>query len=406
MKKTKDNKTHIGIYGRRNNGKSSLINTLADQQIAIVSNVAGTTTDPVKKSFEILDFSPVILIDTAGIDDMGELGSKRIEKTRNTISTIDLAILVIANNTFGQFEEELIREFDYYKTPYFIIHNKSDIAPLQYQFKKELEKKYHTSVIDFSTLDPYNFEDLIELIKTTAPDASKVVPSIIGDLLQAGDIVLLICPIDSEAPAGRMILPQVQLIRDVLDNHCINIVLQQNEVSKFLSETGIKPKLAITDSQIFELADQLVPGDIPLTSFSTVLARFKGDFENYIKGTPKISELKEGDRVLILESCSHHVSCEDIGRFKLPAWLQKYTGKNLEFDIVAGLDTIQRPITDYAIIIQCGGCMITPKQIRNRLLPAVRAGIPVTNYGLAIAYMHGIYDRAVAPFQKSVEDVS
>lgn len=404
-KKTKDNKTHIGIYGRRNYGKSSIINTLADQQIAIVSDVAGTTTDPVKKSFEILDYAPVVLIDTAGIDDVGELGAKRIEKTRHSISTIDLAILVIANNTFGGFEEELIREFRYYKTPFFILHNKSDLAPLSSALQKELEEKYQTKVTDFSTFNPYNFEELIELIKKTAPEASKVTPSIIGDLLQPGDIVMLICPIDSEAPAGRMILPQVQLIRDVLDNHCINIVLQQDEVADFLKNTGIKPKLAITDSQIFELAAQLVPHDIPLTSFSTVLARFKGDFDNYVKGTPKIKDLQEGDRVLILESCSHHVSCEDIGRFKLPAWLKKFTGKNLEFDVVAGLDAIQRPISDYAIVIQCGGCMITQKQIRNRLLPAIRAGIPVTNYGLAIAYMHGIYDRAIAPFRQTANKV-
>lgn len=396
--KTKDHKTHIGIYGRRNYGKSSIINTLADQQIAIVSDKAGTTTDPVKKSFEILDYAPVILIDTAGIDDTGDLGEKRIQKTLHSISTIDLAILVIADNVFGSFEEGLIKKFNYYKTPFFIIHNKSDEAKVQKDLKAKLEETYKTSVLDFSTVNTDNFDEVIDLIKKTAPEASKVFKTIIGDLIQPNDVVMLICPIDSEAPSGRMILPQVQLIRDVLDNHCVNIVLQQDQVSEFFKTTNVKPKLAITDSQIFDLAGQLVPKDIPLTSFSTVLARQKGDFENYLKGTPKIDELKSGDRVLILESCSHHVSCEDIGRFKLPAWLKKYCNCELDFDIVSGLDAIQRPINDYAMVIQCGGCMITKKQIHNRLLPAIEAGIPVSNYGLAIAYVQGIYTRAVEPF--------
>lgn len=400
MKSTKDNKTHIGIYGRRNNGKSSIINTLANQQIAIVSDIAGTTTDPVKKSLEILDYAPVILIDTAGIDDHGALGAKRIEKTKQTIPTVDLAILVITNNTIDQYEKELIQEFKFYNIPFLILHNKSDINPLKPQFKQLLKKSYNTGIIDFCAKNPSNIDELIDMIKTTAPEASMVTPSIIGDLLEPNDIVLLICPIDSEAPSGRMILPQVQLIRDILDNHCINVVVQPGQVEHFLKKTAITPKLAITDSQIFELANQLVPAQIPLTSFSTVLARFKGDFENYLKGTPKIKDLSQGDRILILESCSHHVSCEDIGRYKLPAWLKKFTGKDLTFDVVAGLDNLKRPISHYAMVIQCGGCMITPKQIKNRLLPAINAGIPVTNYGLAIAYMHGIYNRAVAPFLK------
>jgi len=397
--KTKDHKTHIGIYGRRNYGKSSIINTLADQQIAIVSDIAGTTTDPVKKSFEILDYAPVILIDTAGIDDTGDLGEKRIQKTLHSISAIDLAILVIANNVFGTFEEDLIKKFDYYKTPFFIIHNKSDEKKINEDLKVKLEETYKTSVVNFSTVNTDNFDEIIDLIKKTAPEASKVFKTIIGDLIQPNDVVMLICPIDSEAPAGRMILPQVQLIRDVLDNHCVNIVLQQDQVTEFLRTTNVKPKLVITDSQIFDLAGQLVPKDIPLTSFSTVLARQKGDFENYIKGTPKIDDLKSGDRILILESCSHHVSCEDIGRFKLPAWLRKYCNCELSFDIVSGLDAIHRPIYDYAMVIQCGGCMITKKQIHNRLLPAIEAGIPVSNYGLAIAYVQGIYNRAVEPFK-------
>ncbi|MRT91518.1 [FeFe] hydrogenase H-cluster maturation GTPase HydF [Ancylomarina sp. 16SWW S1-10-2] len=397
--KTKDHKTHIGIYGRRNCGKSSIINTLADQQIAIVSDIAGTTTDPVKKSFEILDYAPVILIDTAGIDDTGDLGKKRIQKTLHSISTIDLAILVIADNVFGTFEEDLIEKFNYYKTPFFIIHNKADETRIDKALKSKLEKTHKTSVVNFSTVKTDNFDEIIDLIKKTAPESSKVFKTIIGDLIQPNDVVMLICPIDSEAPSGRMILPQVQLIRDVLDNHCVNIVLQEDQVTEFFRTTNVKPKLAITDSQIFDLAGQLVPKDIPLTSFSTVLARQKGDFENYLKGTPKIDDLKSGDRILILESCSHHVSCEDIGRFKLPAWLKKYCNCELDFDVVSGLDAIQRPIHDYAMVIQCGGCMITKKQIHNRLLPAIEAGIPVSNYGLAIAFVQGIYNRAIEPFK-------
>ncbi len=397
--KTKNQKTYIGIYGRRNNGKSSIINALANQQVAIVSDTAGTTTDPVKKSFEILDYAPVVLVDTAGIDDVGDLGEKRIQKTLHSISTIDLAILVIVNNEFGSFEEDLIKKFNDYKTPFFIIHNKSDKVKIDVEFKFQLEEKYKTSVLDFSTVNVTNLDEIINVIKKTAPEASKVLKTIIGDLIQPNDIVMLICPIDSEAPAGRMILPQVQLIRDVLDNHCVNIVLQQDQVSEFFRTTNVKPKLVITDSQIFNLAGQLVPKEIPLTSFSTVLARQKGDFENYLKGTPKIDNLKSGDRILILEACSHHVSCEDIGRFKLPAWLRKYCNCELNFDIVSGLDAVQRPITDYAMLIQCGGCMITKKQIHNRLLPAIEAGVPVSNYGLAIAYVQGIYNRAIEPFK-------
>ncbi|MGB5989814.1 MAG: [FeFe] hydrogenase H-cluster maturation GTPase HydF [Marinifilaceae bacterium] len=397
--KTKDNKIHIGIYGRRNNGKSSIINSLANQEIAIVSNVAGTTTDPVKKSFEILDYAPVILIDTAGIDDEGDLGQKRINKSIQSIASIDIGMIVINNNCFDKYEKQLVNEFNTYKIPFFIIHNKSDICKLDTSLKEKLEDQYKTIVVEYSNFKPNN-ELLIETIKKITPEASKQDPSIIGDLLKPDDIVMLICPLDSEAPVGRMILPQVQLIRDILDNYCTSIVIQPEQVEAFLNNTKIKPKLVITDSQIFKKADKLIPYEIQLTSFSTVLARSKGDFDEYLKGTPHIDNLKENDRVLILESCSHHVSCEDIARYKLPVWLNKHTGKNLHCDIVSGLSNIERPINDYSIVIQCGGCMITKRQLINRLIPAINAGIPVTNYGLAIAYMHGIFERAVAPFKK------
>lgn len=398
MPKGKEQKPHIGIYGRRNNGKSSLINVLAGQQIAIVSDTPGTTTDPVKKSFEITGFGPVVLVDTAGIDDEGDLGSKRIEKTLHSIQQVDLGIVVVTNNSFGEFEQQIINELKRYNTPFFVLHNKSDAVPLSEKFAESIRQQTSTAIFEFSTIENYNQEDLIRLIKQTIPESTWKQPSMLGDLISYGDIVLLITPIDIEAPAGRMILPQVQAIRDTLDNDAIAIVLKEREVDAFLRKTGIRPKLAVTDSQIFLKADASIPKDIPLTGFSVLLARLKGDFENYLKGTPKLAELKDGDRVLLLESCTHHVSCDDIGRVKIPRWITNFTGKQLKFDVVAGLNQLQRDIRQYALVIQCGGCVITRKQLLNRLQPAIEAGVPVTNYGMTIAYVQGIYDRAIAPF--------
>ena len=398
MAKGKESKPHIGIYGRRNNGKSSLINQLANQDIAIVSDYAGTTTDPVKKSFEITGFGPVVLVDTAGIDDTGELGEKRISKTRSSIKTIDLGILIITHNTFGDFERKVIDEFNKQFTPFIVVHNKSDVEPLNSELKKQIQDEYNCHVIDYNVLNIHDPDEIIKVIKQTIPESAYKIPSLVGDLLNYGDIVLLITPIDIEAPAGRLILPQVQTIRDVLDNDAVSIILKEREVDAFLKQTGIKPKLAITDSQMFTKADSSVPQNVPLTSFSIVLARFKGDFESYLKGTPKISELKDGDNVLLLESCTHHVSCDDIGRVKIPRWITNFTGKDLEFEVVSGLNDLPRDIREYALVVQCGGCMITRKQLINRIRPAVEAGVPVTNYGMAIAYLQGIYSRAIAPF--------
>jgi [FeFe] hydrogenase H-cluster maturation GTPase HydF len=403
MQKGKETKPHIGIYGRRNNGKSSLINLLAGQNVAIVSDFAGTTTDPVKKSFEITGFGPVILVDTAGIDDVGELGQKRVEKTLQSINHIDLALLVIASNTWGNYEEMLVNEFIKTDTPFIVVHNKSDIEPASQTLREKLNSKRHSGFIDISCKSQKQPDELINLIKNAIPESSYRTPTLLGDLISYGDIVLLITPIDVEAPAGRLILPQVQAIRDVLDNDAVAVVLKEREVDAFLRKTQVKPALAITDSQIFVKADASIPRDIPLTSFSILLARLKGDFNNYLKGTPKISELKDGDRVLLLESCNHHVSCDDIGRVKIPRWISGFTGKQLEYDVVAGLDALPRDITEYSLVIQCGGCMITRKQLINRLRPAVEAGIPVTNYGMAIAYVQGIYQRAIAPFTATGE---
>ncbi len=401
MKKGKESKPHIGIYGRRNNGKSSLINMLAGQNVAIVSDFAGTTTDPVKKSFEITGFGPVILIDTAGIDDVGELGAKRVEKTLESINHIDLAVLVLTDNSWSKFEDMLVDDFSKTDTPFILVHSKSDIQRLKQGFKVELSKKYPKhQIFETSTTNPQCIETIVGAIKLAIPESSYKTPTLLGDLISYGDIVLLITPIDVEAPAGRLILPQVQAIRDVLDNDAVAIVLKEREVDAFLRKTGVKPALVVTDSQIFVKADASIPKDIPLTSFSILLARFKGDFDSYIKGTPKISELKDGDKVLLLESCTHHTSCDDIGRVKIPRWISNFTGKKLEYEVVAGLDKLPRDIKEYALVIQCGGCMITRKQIFNRLRPAIEAGIPVTNYGMAIAYVQGIYQRAVAPFTK------
>ena len=400
MSKGRESKPHIGIYGRRNNGKSSLINCLAGQDIAIVSDHAGTTTDPVKKSFEITGFGPVILIDTAGIDDTGDLGNKRIERTLRTLEIIDLALIVVTGNSWGEYEDNLIKQFKIQDLPYLIIHSKSDIEMPTEEFRREVSDITGSSLFEFSSADKRNYEELISLIRNTIPEHSYKTTTLLGDLINYGDIVILITPIDVEAPAGRLILPQVQAIRDILDNDAVAIVLKEREVDSFLKKTKIKPALAITDSQVFVKADASIPHDIPLTSFSIMLARFKGDFDSYLKGTPKISELKDGDRVLLLESCTHHVACDDIGRTKIPRWLTGFTGKKIEYDVVAGLDVLPRAITEYSLVIQCGGCMITRRQLHNRLHPAIKAGIPVTNYGMAIAYVQGIYNRAVAPFIK------
>ncbi|TFH35422.1 MAG: [FeFe] hydrogenase H-cluster maturation GTPase HydF, partial [Bacteroidia bacterium] len=309
MDKGRENRPHIGIYGRRNTGKSSLINLLAAQDIAIVSDHPGTTTDPVKKSCEIAGVGPVVLIDTAGIDDEGELGSKRIEKSIRSIAAVDLALLVIVNNIWGMFEDNMVARFNEAEIPYLIIYNKSDLGLPLDEFSARLEQHTDHTPFIFSTIDRSRADELVKMIKTSIPAGLLKAPAMLGDIIGYGDIVLLITPIDVEAPEGRLILPQVQAIRDVLDNDAIAIVLKEREVDSFLERSGIRPALAITDSQIFVKADASVPAGIPLTSFSIALARMKGDFDSYLAGTPAISGLRDGDRILLLESCTHHVSC-------------------------------------------------------------------------------------------------
>jgi len=398
--KGRDAKPHIGIFGRRNTGKSSLINSLTEQEVAIVSDIAGTTTDPVRKSIEIFGIGPAIIVDTAGMDDFGDLGKKRVGKTKETIKKIDLGILVITDDQFGDPEADLIAVFKKWEVPYVLVQNKIDLFTSRKYTLDHIPENLRKNTVGYSTIDDRNRDELIQLLIDNMPETAYMSKSIIGDIINPGDLVLLICPIDSEAPEGRLILPQVQAIRDVLDNDAIAIVAQEEEVETLLKTLQPRPAIAITDSQVFHKVGAIVPESIPLTSFSTVLAKYKGDFENYLKGTPQLSKLKEGDKVLILESCTHQVSCEDIGRFKIPKWLDDYTGNKLEYSIVTGLNEVPGKITDYSIVIQCGGCMITRKQLINRLKPAIDAGIPVTNYGMAIAYVQGIYNRAIAPFEK------
>ena len=397
--KPKDLKPHIGIFGRRNIGKSSLINALIGQEVAIVSNEAGTTTDPVKKSIEIFGIGPVIITDTAGVDDVGELGALRVDKSLGVIPNVDFAILLIANNIFGEYEIQIIEEFDKFDTPYVIVHGKSDIVAINKNLRKDIEHTFGVDIVEFNIFEEELLENLLQLLIKKMPSNAYRQKSLLKGIIKPKDIVLLITPIDSEAPEGRMILPQVMALRDVLDNDAICITVKETELEDFF-KLGIKPKIAITDSQVFAMVSKIVPDDVLLTSFSIMLARYRGNFDEYIKGTPRISELQDGDNILMLESCTHQVSCEDIGRFKLPKWIEEYTGKKLNFDFAAGLTNFPKPIEYYSLIIQCGGCVVTEKQLNNRLKPVIKQGVAVSNYGMTIAYVTGIFDRVVEPFIK------
>ena len=392
----KDLKPHIGIFGRMNNGKSSIINKLTGQPMAIVSEQAGTTTDPVKKSIEIFGIGPVILIDTAGIDDMSELGKQRVEKTYQVLKEIDCAILVIAGEDFGEPERKIIAEFKKHEVPFIIIHNKSDIAKASDKLLKVILKEYSVNILEFSALHDDTKEIQIAL-KNAIPESAYKKSSPLGGIIKPGDMVVLVTPIDDEAPEGRMILPQVMAIRDVLDNDCICVVLKETNLKQYFEFGMPRPNLVVTDSQVFKLVNEIVPKDVMLTSFSIILARLRGDFENYLKGTPHLSDLKDGDKILMLESCTHEISCGDIGRVKLPNLIRKFTGKNIEFTYLSGLTPIEN-IKQYAMAIQCGGCMATRKQLINRTNMAVENGIPISNYGMAIAYMNGIFERVTKMF--------
>lgn len=397
---------HIGIFGRRNVGKSSLINLLLGQDFAIVSDQAGTTTDPVKKRMEIPDVGPVQLIDTAGIDDIGEVGQKRVEKSLKLIDEVDLALLVFTGNIFGKEEKDLLAQLKENDVPVVVVHNQSDIIPLDCGVAGDLTNIYKCDVVEFSCRmpDPQEQKDAVEMLMAFIVKGLLVQEkekTIMQGLVEPGDNIVLVCPIDSEAPAGRLILPQVMAIRDILDRGGVATVLQPSQLQDYLANiastsSAVKPpvKMVVTDSQAFKQVAAIVPESIPLTSFSVLMARSKGPFEDYVKGVEAIGKLKEGDNVLVLESCTHHTSCEDIGRVKIPMMLQKKAGCKLNFTFVSGLDELP-PLENFALALQCGGCMVTHRQLRNRIRRVVAAGIPVTNYGMCIAYVTGIFLRAV-----------
>ena len=384
-------KPRIGLFGRRNVGKSTMVNFLTGQQVAIVSDTAGTTTDPVRKSMEIGGIGPVVLIDTAGIDDEGELGLQRVEKSMAALAEVDLALLLYTE--WGTPEERVADWCTAHGTPLLKIKSKSDSS--------EHSKYSENSDFQFSIFNFQLREPLIQAIRQALPESAYRGRSLLGDIVRAGDHVVLVTPIDSSAPEGRMIL--VQVLRDLMDLHAVATFCQPEELEFENSKLKIEnSRLVVTDSQVFHKVAAIVPEEIPLTSFSIVLARQKGLFAEYLEGTRQIGNLQDGDRVLLLESCTHNVTCEDIGRVKLPAALKKATGKELQFDILAGTDspsTLHSPLSTYSLVIQCGGCVITAQQVKARLLPALEAGVPVSNYGLALAWCNGIFERATRIFR-------
>ncbi len=391
----RENKIHIGFFGRCNVGKSTLINTLVGQDISIVSEYSGTTTDTVKKTIELTDIGQVVLIDTAGIDDKSVLGEERKKKTLDIFSQVDFAVLVISENRFDIYEENIIDECKRYSTPYIVVYNKEDLFPIQENLKTKVS--LIVSKEDKSTREKLH-QILRQEIRKLSLEQQK---PLLNDIIDQGDVVVLVTPIDASAPKGRLILPQVKTIREIIDQHAIAITVQETELGQAINLLGKeKIKLVITDSQIFKKVDSIVPKEIPLTSFSIILAKEKGNFNQYLSGTLRIDSLQDGDNILILESCTHTPTCEDIGRVKLPNMLKKYTGKNLNFIFSAGLSNSFNDIEKYQLVIQCGGCMATKKQMQNRLLPFIEKNMAITNYGMTISYVNGIFKRAVAIFQK------
>lgn len=390
------NKVHIGIFGRRNQGKSMLINALAGQDIAIVSDVAGTTTDPVKKSMEIFGIGPCVLVDTAGLDDSGDVGGKRVAKSLESLKIIDIAMLLISNNEIGKEEEEVIQHFKEYDIPYIIVHNKSDLQPLTASCRQRLET-LGVPVVECSAATKQGLEELVQAIVKATPASAYRQENLLDDIIHEGETIVLVMPQDSEAPEGRLILPQVQVIRNILDNNAIAICLQPSELSTYLAIH--RPDLVITDSQVFGEVAEIVPTSIPLTGFSIVLARSKGNFEHFIEGTQRLRELHDGDTILMLESCTHLSSCEDIGRHKLPRLIQQYTGKRLNFQFVAALSPLP-PLDNISMAIQCGGCMVTKRQLMNRLKEIIDKKIPVSNYGMTLSLINGIFDRSMNIFKQ------
>ncbi len=383
-------RVHIGFFGRRNAGKSSVVNAVTGQNLAIVSDVKGTTTDPVYKAMELLPLGPVMIIDTPGIDDEGALGELRIKKTRQVLNKTDVAALIV-DGTEGkkQSDEELIGMFQKKGLPYVVVYNKADLCG-------PTAEKNSPNEIWVSAMEGSNIYELKELIARLAA-TQEPQQRIVADLLSPSDFVVLVVPIDKAAPKGRLILPQQQTIRDILEADAVSIVVKENELKNTLKRLGQKVRLVITDSQVFAGVSADTPEDIPLTSFSILFARYKGNLELTVKGVRAIEALKDGDRVLICEGCTHHRQCDDIGTVKIPRWIRQYTGKQLEFDFTSGTE-FPDELGEYAMVVHCGGCMLNEREMKYRLQCAEDQGVPVTNYGILMAYINGILKRSLEPF--------
>ena len=401
MRSPKSFRLHIGIFGRRNAGKSSLLNALTQQDVSIVSQVAGTTTDPVEKPMELLPLGPVLFIDTAGIDDTGQLGAQRVTKTKAVFDRTDLGVIVSNYEDWGDFEEEISAEFKTRDIPFIVVFNKVDII----QEKVEIAEKLNAvklKYVNTSAINKSGILELRQLLLKSAPVDFINRPSILADLVGPGEAAILVIPIDKEAPKGRLILPQVQSIRDLLDNDSFSIVVKERELRAALSRLNVPPKLVVTDSQAFLKVAADTPPKIPITSFSILFARYQGDLTEMVKGAMTIANLKAGDKVLIAESCSHHPIGEDIGTVKIPRWLTQYVGGKLQIDSTRGHDFPDN-VSDYKIIIHCGACMWNRREMLSRIMKAKQAGVPITNYGLTIAFSLGIFERALQPFPAALE---
>jgi len=392
---------HIGLFGRRNVGKSSLLNALTRQTVSIVSDIAGTTTDPVEKPMELLPIGPVLFIDTAGIDDVGALGEMRVQKTRQVFDRTDVGIIVSVAGDWGEFEEAILAELRERRIPVIVVFNKTDVAGVDAAQESRL-KDSQIPCIETSAARGEGILDLREALIKSAPEEFINTPAIIGDLVPAGEMAVLVIPIDLEAPKGRLILPQVQSIRDILDNDAYCMVVKERELRDALDRLKRPPALVVTDSQAFLKVAGDTPDDVLMTSFSILFARFKGDLVEFVKGALAIENLVPGDRVLICESCSHHPIGEDIGRVKLPRWLRQYVGGKLEFAHVQGHD-FPDDLASYKLAIHCGACMWNRREVLSRIIRCQQAGVPITNYGLAIAYSLGIFERALKPFPAALE---
>ena len=383
-------RTHIALFGKRNAGKSSVINALTDQDLAIVSEVKGTTTDPVYKAMELLPLGPIVLIDTPGLDDEGELGQKRVEKTLEVLAKTDIAMVIVDSTVgVGKFELSLLEKIRDRKLPYVVVYNKKDLCDLTDQIDMS-----HSVCISAKTGE--GIRELKEHLGRLVPEEQEKL-QIVGDLLEPSDFVVLVVPIDKAAPKGRLILPQQQTIRDILESDATAIVVKEHELRETLQNLGKKPKMVITDSQVFSKVAADTPEDILLTSFSILFARFKGDLEEEIRGVKALDSLKDGDKILIAEGCTHHRQCDDIGTVKIPRWLSQYTGKRFQYDTCSG-NSFPQNLSEYQLVIHCGGCTLNRKEMKNRLSHIKSAEVPVVNYGILIAAMQGILKRSIEPF--------